>query len=171
MSLLKIAIGGRYFRVADPDWPDPLDASFAARGSGQRWNPPGLPCLYLTLDLKTAKANVARLFVDLPYGPEDLDEDAAPLIVDVDIPTGSALDADSDAGLAATGLPATYPFDATNSIIPHSLCQPIGQAAYDAGLDGVAARSAARGGDHELAWFPREKAAVSVDTRRFGDWF
>lgn len=45
--MLDVAIGGSCLRVADPDWTDPLDATFAARPPGQRWNPPGLECLYL----------------------------------------------------------------------------------------------------------------------------
>ncbi|MGH7643132.1 MAG: RES domain-containing protein [Candidatus Dormibacteria bacterium] len=133
--------------------------------------PPGLPCLYLTVDVSTARANVSRLFIGLPYGPETLDEDTGPLLIDVGIPPGRAVDAHSVGGLAAVGLPVTYPLDTTGSLIPHRVCQAIGQSAYTAGLDGVSARSAAPNGGEELAWFPRDSAAASLGIRQFAEWF
>ena len=36
-----VPIEGPYCRVADPEWADPLDRSFAA-ATGQRWNPPAM---------------------------------------------------------------------------------------------------------------------------------
>ena len=54
------SIGGTYFRVADANWSDPVDASYAALGNGQRWNPAGVPCLYLHADWQTANANLQR---------------------------------------------------------------------------------------------------------------
>jgi RES domain len=163
-------VGGRYLRVADPEWVDPLDASFAAR-DGPRWNPPGLPCLYLNADEKTARANVERLYVGLPYGPEDLDPEEAPLLVEVDVPAGTALDCYSNAGLSAVGLPTTFPRDTVGGLVPHSTCQPTGFDAFEAGLDGVDARSAAPGGDRELAWFPRANTATETSVRPFEDWY
>lgn len=164
-------IGGRYLRVADPEWVDPLDASYAAHGDGQRWNPPGLPCLYLNADEMTARANIDRLYVGLPYSAEDLDPDEAPLLVEVDIPAGTALDAYSNAGLSAAGLPTTFPREVVGGLVPHATCQPIGVAAFEAGLDGVDARSAASGGDRELAWFPGSHVATEISVRQFEDWY
>jgi RES domain len=171
MASKTSTIGGRYLRVADPEWVDPLDATYAALGDGQRWNPPGLACLYLNADEKTARANVDRLYEGLPYSAEDLDPDEAPLLVEVDIPEGTAVDAYSGAGLSAAGLPATFPRDALGNLIPHATCQPIGAAAFASGLDGVDARSAASGGDRELAWFPRSHAATKISVRQFQDWY
>lgn len=171
MSVRTSSIGGRYLRVADPEWADPLDAGYAAGGVGGRWNPPGLPCLYLNADESTARANVERLFVGLPYGSEDLDPDEAPLLVEADIPAGTGLDAYSDAGLLAAGLPVTFPHDAAGGVIPHATCQPIGASAFAEGLDGVDARSAAPGGDRELAWFPRDRVLSAVSERHFQDWY
>lgn len=102
----SIPVGGIYYRVADPRWDDPLDPSHAAM-SGQRWNPPGLPCLYLNEDKDTAR----------------------------------------------------------------SICQLIGAAAHDAGLDGLASRSATEGGGRELAWFPRKEPAVATDSLAFDTWW
>ncbi len=164
-------IGGRYFRVAHPEWSDPLDPSFSSRPPGRRWNPPGLPCLYLSHDVATARANVYRQFAGVPFVPESLDPATAPQLVEVDIPEGQAADAYTDEGLAALGLPATYPHDANNNVIPHEVCQPIGQDAYDANLDGIDYRSAAPGGTRELAWFPREIQPIRTSARPFNQWW
>lgn len=168
--MLEVAIGGAHLRVADPDWPDPLDATYAQR-LGQRWNPPGLPCLYLNRDDATARANVRRLFVGLPYGPEDLDPATAPVLVEVEVPAGTAADAYTNEGLGALGLPPTFPMDADGSVIPHATCQAHGQDAFDRGLDGIDARSAAAGGDRELAWFPRGRTLVSEPGVPFDEWW
>ena len=76
-----------------------------------------------------------------------------------------------DAGLDAIGLPATYPYDAAGDLIPHNVCQPIGHAAYDAGLDGVDCRSAAIDDGRELAWFPRSRAVSETSRLPFSDWW
>lgn len=169
--MLEVAIGGTHLRVADPDWVDPLDATFAALPPGQRWNPPGLDCLYLNRDHVTARANVARKFVGLPYGPEDLDPATAPVLLDVVVPDGAAADAYTPEGLAALGLPASYPLDDSGAKVPHVTCQPLGEAAFDGGLDGVDARSAAPGGDRELAWFPRGRTLVADPPVPFDEWW
>lgn len=171
MAHLVSQIGGTYYRVADPEWGDPLDAAYAALGRGQRWNPPGMPCLYLNADETTARANVERLYVGLPYGPEDLDPEEAPLLVDINIASGDALDAWTIKGLQAVGLPSTYPLDASGGLVPHSACQPIGEEAARTGLDGVDARSAALGGVRELAWFPKGRTPTVSGRHRFEDWY
>lgn len=160
-----------FYRVADPDWSDPLDPSFAAANAGQRWNPPGLHCLYLNRDEQTARANLLRLFVGLPYGPEDLDPATAPFLLDVLLPSGDAADAYTDDGLVELSLPTTYPTDAHGDVIPHETCQPIGLQIFESGLDGVDCRSAAEGGVRELAWFPRDSVAVEVARQAFDQWW
>ena len=171
MNMLTAPIGGLYFRIADPDWADPLDASFAAAASGQRWNPPGLACLYLNHDVTTARANMMKRFSGLPYGPEDLDPATAPLLLGVAVPPGEATDVSSDAGLAAAGLPTTYPYDSAGRLIPHTECQPVGRAAHDLGLDGVDCRSAAAPDGRELAWFPRDTPAAEASRLAFDHWW
>lgn len=167
----SVAIGGTHLRVADPDWADPLDPMSAARGPGQRWNPPGLDCLYLNADRDTARANVVRLFDGLPYGPDDLDPATAPVLLSVTVPAGTGADAFTAAGLADLGLPAGYPIDAAGQVVPHATCQPLGRAAFDAGLDGVDARSAAPGGGRELAWFPRGHDLAAGARETFDQWW
>ncbi|MCY4371117.1 MAG: hypothetical protein OXF41_17230 [bacterium] len=112
-----------------------------------------------------------KRFVGLPYGPEDLDPATAPLLLGVDIPEGEGADAYTEAGLAAMGLPTTYPYDSARDLIPHHMCQPIGRATYDAGLDGVDCRSAAADNGRELAWFPRHTAAAERSRLAFDHWW
>ena len=169
--MLAVPIGGLYYRVADPDWADPLDPSFASMYPGQRWNPAGLVCLYLNHDVATARANVMKRFVGLPYGPQDLDPATAPLLLGVDVPDGEAADAYTDAGLAAMGLPPTYPHDSAGTLIPHNVCQPMGRAAYDAGLDSIDCRSAAADNCRELGCFPRHRPASEASRLAFSHWW
>ena len=164
-------IGGRYYRIASPEWSDPLDPSFAAKPPGQRWNPPGLPCLYLNHDVATARANVQRRFAGLPFSPESLHPATAPQLVEVDVPAGHAADAHTTEGLVSLGLPATYPQDSNARLIPHEVCQPIGQSVIDAELDGIDYRSAVQGGTRELAWFPRNSHPTQVSRRHFDQWW
>ena len=124
MSMLTVSIGGLYYRIADPDWADPLDPSFAWAPPGRRWNPTGLACLYLNHDQTTARANVPNRFVGPPYGPEDLDPATAPLLLGVDVPDGEVAGTYTDAGLAALGLPDTYRHRTAGDVIPHHACQP-----------------------------------------------
>ena len=54
---------------------------------------------------------------------------------------GKAAYACADDGLVAIGLPNAYPHDDNGGLIPHDVCQPVGQETFDAGLDGVDCRS------------------------------
>jgi hypothetical protein len=160
--------------VADPEWTDPLDVANAASRGG-RWNPSGgFGVLYLNASVEVARANVERLYVGLPYGPEDLDPTQAPLLVSVDVLADEYVDAVSDEGLAALGLPTTYPVDAQGGTVPHSDCQPIGQAAYDDHEPGIGCRSAAPGASgEELAWFalPDRTLPPQLGVKIFDEWF
>jgi len=173
-GLLFVSRGGIYVRVADPDWDDPLSGEYA-RARGGRWNAPrAFAVVYLNADERVARANLLQRFAGLPYGPEDLEPAAAPVLVSTVVPDGDAADVVSDAGCAAAGLPVTYPLDQDGAEVPHERCRPVGRAAWDAGLRGIACRSAARAappGGEELAWFPRGDALVALQTRPFADWF
>ena len=174
MTLLLVTRGGVYVRVADPDWVDPLSGEYA-KARGGRWNAPGaLPVVYLNGDERVARANVLQRFAGLPYGPEDLEPSAAPALVSTIVPEDEFVDVVGNAGCATVGLPPTYPVDEDGVPVPHELCQPVGQAAWDADLPGIACRSAApaapRGGE-EMAWFARSEPLVPLEVRRFTDWF
>ena len=161
-------------RVADPDWEDPLDGTYA-RDAGGRWNPPGsFPVVYLNADERVARANVLQRYRDLPYGPEDLEPALAPDLVSTVVPDIEYVDVVTDAGCVAAGLPASYPVDGSGRKVPWRACRPVGQTAWDAGLPGIACRSAADGAPRdgeELAWFSREARLTPLDRRRFEEWF
>lgn len=165
--------GGRYLRVADPSWSDPLSPTYARRRGG-RWNAPGrFGVVYLNASLAVARSQVRHKLETRGIRPEDLARDQGPVLVHTHIPEDRFIDAVSAAGLRAIGLPRTYPLDETGQPVPHERCQPIGQAAWDAGEPGIACRSAATlspDGGEELAFFARRR--LSVDTvEDYADWF
>jgi RES domain-containing protein len=167
--------GGTYLRVADPAWRNPLDGAHAMRNGG-RWNPPGtFPVVYLCESVEVARANVYRLLVDQPYGPEDLRPAAAPVLVATRVPPDRYVDLLSPRGLESAGLPRTYPRDARGRRIGWSRSQRVGVAAWEQDHRGIACRSAAPNapeGGEELAWFQRGRRRLPVSSRRrFDDWF
>ncbi len=171
----RIRRGGAYFRIADPEWADALDATYAEQRGG-RWNPPrSFPVLYLNRDLKTARANVERKFAGLPYGPETLRPEGAPLLIETSVPEADFVDVVTDGGCVALGLPATDPLHRNGREVGWVRCQPIGLQAWDAGEAAIAYRSAAtrdRTGE-ELALFRRPGQAALGVVRRvlFEEWF
>jgi len=166
--------GGKYVRVADPGWKDPLSGAFARRAGG-RWNPPGaFAVVYLNRDVRVARANVLARFSGLPYGPEDLEPSAAPVLVSTEVEPEGFADLISDAGCVAAGLPATYPDGAGGRPVTHDECRPVGRAVWRAGLPGIACRSAAPAAPadgEELAWFSRGRRLEIRGVRTFADWF
>ena len=174
MTPLLVTRGGVYLRVADPAWDDPLSGEHA-RAQGGRWNAPGaFPVVYLNADERVARANVLHRFARLPHGPEDLEPSTAPALVGTVVPEDQFVDLVGEAGCAAVGLPATYPADADGAPVSRENCHPIGQAAWDAELPGVACRSAAPAappGGEELAWFARGAPLRPLQVRSFLDWY
>lgn len=166
--------GGRYLRIADPACSDPLDGA-SSQLVGGRWNPAdSFPVVYLCAEEHVARANVDRLYETLPYGPEDIDRDAGPDLVAAAVAAADYVDVLTAEGCGAVGLPITYPLDADGDVVPRTRCQPIGEAAWEAGEPGVACRSAApqvtRAGA-ELAHFDRGTSLSVIERRRFGDWY
>jgi RES domain len=173
--------GGPYLRVADPGWEDPLDGRYAAERGG-RWNPPeSFPVVYLCRSVAVARANVYRKLEGQPYGPEDLHPEAGPILVRTNATEDRYLNVVTDAGCRDAGLPKSYPRDGRGRIVSHRRCHPIGLRAWEAGLPGVAARSAATaalrrghppaaGTDEELAYFGRRKLRRGRVTP-FEEWF
>jgi RES domain-containing protein len=170
----QLTDGHEWLRVADPDWQDPLDPTFAAAAGG-RWNPPGtFATLYLNEDLHTARAQIANLLEGSPIMPDDLDPGFD--LVFATLPRGqTAADLRDEEGLAAVGLPATYPRYANGRPVQHQACQTVGSEVHARGLRGVYARSAATsdGSGRELAWFPARKSSTArlVQRRSFADWW
>ena len=174
LKFRHIKRSGAYYRVADPDWPDPLDGR-PGMASGGRWNPPeSFPVVYLNRSVSLACLFVVHKLRDQPYGPEDLDADSGPILVDVDLSSESFVDVVTDAGCDAVGLPTSYPVDASGDVIAHQACWPVGQEAWKQGEPGIACRSATRGAslsDEELAWFQRGRGLQADGVERFVDWF
>ena len=171
-----LADGWTWWRIADRGWRNPLDPSFAAERGG-RWNPPdSFPTLYFNEDKVTARLNLRAFIAGWPYEPEDLRAENGPVLVGATIPRQQRVcDAHSPAGLAAAGLPKTYPMDGAGRPVARERCRPIGGAARAAGLRGVRTRSAQSrdGAGRELAWFP---ATVRSRARRgatlsFDAWY
>ena len=163
-----------WLRVAHRDWDDPLSPDYANEHGG-RWNGPGDgPTLYLNGDETTARAQIRRLLEGTPIDYEDLADDAPFVLISARLPHRQQVaDATSDLGLAALGLPRTYPQRPRGGEVPWSICQRLGRIVRAAHLRGVLARSAAEGADGiELAWFPAARAmAVEVGRRRgFRQW-
>lgn len=165
-----------WYRIAEAAWIDPLDPGFAAVVGG-RWNPPrSHPTLYLNEDRITARLNLRAFIEGWPYDPEDLLDDTGPVLVHATLPARQRVaDAHSRRGLAAVGLPPSYPLDADGNLVDHGMCQPIGLEAKRAGLRGVRARSARtpEGGGRELAWFPatRGSRARAQKTQTYEEWY
>src|SRR2546427_2055032 len=137
----RVRRGGAYFRIADPNWPDPLDASYSVARGG-RWNPPGsFPVLSLNRDVHTSRANLRRRFAGLPYGPELLRPEQTPLLVETTVAEAEYVDVITDAGCREVGLPTTYPVDTHGHEIDRGRCQEIGSRAWQAGERGIACRS------------------------------
>jgi hypothetical protein len=163
---------GRHFRVAEPSWSDPLSGEHS-RARGGRWNPPGtFGVVYLNATVEVARAQVRKRLGPLAIGPEDLDPDAAPILVETEVPTAAYVDAVTDAGLRSLGLPAGYPLEERGAEVGHETCRPLGVAARAAGEPGIAARSAAEvpSPGEELAYFGPAKLRPR-GRRRFAEWF
>ena len=170
-----IARGGAYVRVADPSWRNPLDGGYSQRVGG-RWNARGaFPAVYLCRSVSVARAVVFQKLEGHPYGPEDLNPSMGPVLVETTVRQERFVDAITTRGLESMDLPPSYPRDARNRIVPWSRCQPLGQAAWDDGCEGIACRSAAPtapGGGEELAWFVRGRRRLRLRRKRpFAEWF
>ena len=138
-------------------------------------NPPGsFPVVYLNKTFRLARKCVAHKLSGQPYGPEDLEPTAAPVLAVTDVPIKSRVDVVTDDGCRQAGLPATYPMTSQGEVIPHETCWPIGEQAWLMGESGIAYRSATTGAaltDEELAWFQRDQLLPEGEVLQFEDWF
>ncbi|HVM18746.1 MAG TPA: RES family NAD+ phosphorylase [Egibacteraceae bacterium] len=165
-----------WLRICDAGWADPLDDTYAQR-TGGRWNPPtSWRTLYLNEDLVTARLNLERFVAGWPYEPEDLRADNAPHLAVAALPRRQTVaDVHTPEGVAAAGLPPSYPIAADGALVAHRDCQTVGRRARKGGLRGVRCRSAQtpRGAGRELAWFPataRSRARL-VQRMSFDEWY
>jgi hypothetical protein len=164
--------GGRYLRVADPGWSDPLSGAWS-KVRGGRWNAPGeFEVVYLNREVDVARAQVRRKLAPLAIGPEDLDPANGPVLVATEVPEALCVDAVTKAGLHSLGLPESYPQDAGGVPVGHPVCQPIGAEVKAAGESGIAARSAAEvpSPGEELAYFGPDELEPG-ERLAFVEWF
>lgn len=168
--------GHEWLRITGADWDDPLDDTYA-QAAGRRWNPPdSWRTLYLNEDRTTARLNLRTFVAAWPYEPEDLRSDNGPHLAVATLPREQEVaDVHTPEGVAAVGLPATYPLDDDGRLVPHGICQPVGQRVKGVGLRGVRCRSARApdGAGRELAWFPAtaRSRATLVDRLTFDEWY
>ena len=163
-------------RICEAGWDDPLDPTFA-QARGGRWNPPGSwPTLYLNEDVVTARLNLTLFIANWPYEPEDLADDTGPHLAVAQLPRNQRVaDLHSPEGVAAAGLPASYPLDAAGELVSHDRCQPIGEQVPAAGLRGIRCRSAQapHGAGREVAWFQATSRSHAhlIARRPYTEWF
>lgn len=165
--------GGRYHRLCKPEWVDCSDTSYSKRHGG-RWNPAGaFGALYLNATIEVAAANAREWHRHRAIKLFDLRPQRRPQLEAFRIRAQAFIDAVSHAGVTALGLPETYPHG-----VGWDRCQPIGKRAYDAGLPGVACRSAAEA--RPRSWLGEELAVFDAAAptlkrvggrKNFGDWY
>lgn len=176
MKTELLADGHEWLRIADRDWIDPLDPSYAAIVGG-RWNPPeSFPVLYLNEDVVTARLNVRAFVSAWPYEPEDLRADTGPVLVGATLPSQQrVVDVHTPDGVAQVGLPVTYPTDTEGAMVAHETCQPIGTTVKAAGYSGIRCRAAQSpdGEGRELAWYPAAAETSATLTTRldYEGWY
>lgn len=124
------------YGVVRTDWTDPLDVSYSQGRPDNRWNTAEFPALYCCCCERVARAvtlDVLRLAgVEL----DDLQVSYWPQLVEV-LWSGRVVDAASAEGVAAAGLPASYPQGAGKD---HT--RRLGEQWHGAGAQGVVGRSA-----------------------------
>ena len=170
--MIDIKRGGKYYRVFKPEWSDPLDPAFAKRHGG-RWTPRGeFGAVYLNASIDVAAANARCSHARRAVGLFDLRPDRRPWLMEVDVPTRHVVDVVTPSGIAAAGLPKTYPLGAS-----HSTCWPIARRAYaDMDEAGIASLSNAECTPlhcvgEELAWFDRSQPVTEIAKRDFASWY
>jgi len=164
--------GGRYLRIAESGWRDPLSGRHS-RESGGRWNAPGsFEVVYLNATVEVARAQVRRKLEPRGILPEDLEPDRGPDLIHTEVPKQPYVDACTERGLASLGLPPSYPLDKGGEI-PHAACRSIGQRAWDADEPGIACRSAASAPHQgeELAYFSRDRKLSVKRRESFARWY
>jgi|SRR5579863_10261839 len=170
--MILVHRGGRYYRVADPLWIDPLDPRYSKLYGG-RWTPRGeFAGLYLCATADVAAANARRQHVGRAIGLFDLRPDARPHLVDVEVSDLVVADAVSDEGVADLRLRPSYP-----AACEHAVCQAIAREVHALGADGIAGRSAAEA--TRTSWIGEEltvfesavSKVMSVAIRRFDEWY
>lgn len=144
---------GPAYRLVPAAAHDPTDARFSldpgTSPHGGRWHPPGaFPVLYTACDLRTCRLRYLRWLADEGLEEGDLAPDRRRVVYELHVRQDRLVDAVSDEGLAALGLPPSYPGG-----IGHDVTQPIGRTVHEQGLPGVWCRSSVLPPAQEIALF------------------
>jgi RES domain-containing protein len=134
------------YRVVRAGWSDPLDATFSRRAADNRWNTAAFAALYCCCGPGIARAVTRDVLRFAGVEVEDLQPAYRPRLVAVGW-AGEVVDALTPGGLAAAGLPATYPEG-----VAKSLTRELAAGWRAAGAEGVVARSASLWRQGFTAW-------------------
>jgi RES domain-containing protein len=163
--------GGSYYRVCKPGGTECADTAHS-RLHGGRWNAPGEHgVLHLNRTVRMAALQAHDRFRGEAHSLFDLRPERRPDLQAFEVERAAYVDAVTDSGLEALGLPPAYPEGAG-----WERCRPLGRAAFEAGERGIACRTACAGGgdpDHEeLALFDRGSPLATPGERwPFARWF
>jgi RES domain-containing protein len=163
--------GGRYYRVVDPSYSNPLDTSYA-KTAGRRWTPRARSARFtFAATIAVAAANARYQFVGRAIKLFDLLPPAQPELVTVDVPNLDVVDVVTANGVAAVGLPPDYPYR-----VRWPPCQAIARDAYADGVAGVAPRSNAEATatswvGEELGVFDGVTRLAQVSRDAFALWY
>lgn len=172
MPLRHLRRHGGYYRVCKPEWADCADASYAKRYGG-RWTPLGeFGALYLCATVEVAAAVARAQHAGRAIPLFSLRPSRRPQLQSFTVTETRFVDVVTTEGVAAAGLPSTYPYG-----VDHEKCWPVARQAYSSGEQGIACRSAAECGPgfwlgEELAVFDNTSVAKAAGRRRpFPDWY
>lgn len=144
---------GPAYRLVPVAARDPTDARFSidpgTSPHGGRWHPPGsYPTLYTACDRRICRLRYLRWLADEGLEEDDLRPDRRRVVYELRLSQDRLVDAVSDEGLSALGLPPGYPEG-----VGHDVTQPIGQALHDQGHPGLWCRSSVLPPAQEIALF------------------
>lgn len=96
-------------RVVRAGWTDPLDASYSRAGIDRRWNTGDFPALYCCCSEAVARAVARDIFWAAGVAQlSELQSAYRPQLVEIAW-SGEVVDVASEEGVAAAGLPSSYP--------------------------------------------------------------
>jgi RES domain-containing protein len=163
---------GTYYRVCKADWAACSDTSYAKQFGG-RWTPPEeFGALYLCATIEVAAAVARTHHVGRAIPLFSLRPSRRPQLQSFTVTASQFVDVVTNEGVAATGLPATFPFG-----VDHKTCWPIARQAYSLGERAIASRAAAECGPdfwlgEELAVFDNGPMPRAAGRRRpFSQWY
>lgn len=172
MPLRHVRRAGSYHRVCKPEWADCADTSYY-KHYGARLTPPGeFGALYLCATVEVAAAVARAQHAGRAIPLFSLRPSRRPQLQSFTVTESRFVDVVTTEGVAAAGLPSTYPYG-----VNHEKCWLVARQAYSADERGIACRSAAESEPdfwlgEELAIFDNAPMPTAAGRRRsFSDWY